>query len=145
MYLDEFVASNHSEGKVVVVVLVDLSHCFILQRELVDGHTVTLQLVHDLCLELVELCLVDCVGLGDNWDYVDLLVQLLHANQVDALEAVTIWSDEVETHVDSVVRNGHTVHSGLCFQEDVELLIDVLYDGLPTSRVVNTVSKSFNI
>ena len=72
-----------------VVVLVDLGHGLVLQRELVDGDSVGLKLVHDLGFELLELGLVDGVGLGDDGDDVHLLVQLLHAHQVDALQTVT--------------------------------------------------------
>ena len=52
---------------------------------LVYRHSIALQLVHDLGLELSELGLVDGVRLGDDGDDVDLLVELLHAHQVDGL------------------------------------------------------------
>ena len=86
--LDELIAPDHGEGQVVVVVPVGLRHRLVLQGELVDGDAVGLKLVHDLPLELLQLLLVDGVRLGDDRDDVDLLVQLLHAHQVDALKRV---------------------------------------------------------
>ena len=86
--LDELVAPDHGEGQVVVVVPVGLRHRLVLQGELVDGDAVGLKLVHDLPLELLQLLLVDGVRLGDDRDDVDLLIQLLHAHQVDALKRV---------------------------------------------------------
>ena len=84
-----------------VVVLVDLGHGLVLQRELVDGDSVGLKLVHDLGLELLELGLVDGVGLGDDRDDIHFLIQFLHADEVNTLEAVTVGSDEVEADVNS--------------------------------------------
>ena len=90
--LDKLVAANHGKGQVVVVVPVGLRHRFVLEGELVDGDPVGLELVHDLPFKLLQLLLVDRVGLGDDRDDVDLLIQLLHTHQVDALEK--IWTNE---------------------------------------------------
>ena len=85
--LDKLVAAHNGEGKIIVVIFVSLSHCFILQRELIDGDTVRLQLCHDLALELAQLRLVDGVRLGYDGDDVHLLIQLLHAHQVNTLQS----------------------------------------------------------
>ena len=44
--------------------------------------------------------LVDGVRLGDDRDDVDLAVELLHADEVEALEAVAVRGYEVEARVD---------------------------------------------
>ena len=107
--LDELVAPDHSEGQVVVVVPVGLRHRLILQGELVDGDTVRLKLVHDLPLELLQLLLVDGVRLGDDRDDVDLLVQLLHAHQVDALKRMFEYFDQSEASVKIVDQSEASV------------------------------------
>ena len=46
---------------------------------------------------------INGVRLGDDRDNVDLAVELLHADEVEALEAVAVGGDEVEARVDSSV------------------------------------------
>ena len=43
---------------------------------------------------------IDSVRLCNNRDDVDLAVELLHADEVEALEAVAVRGDEVEARVD---------------------------------------------
>ena len=47
--------------------------------------------------------LVDSVRLRDDWDDVDLAVQLLHADEIETFEAVAVRSDEVEARVNPCV------------------------------------------
>ena len=44
------------------------------------------------------------------------------------LEAVPGWSDEVETSVHPLIRDGRPVHPGLGVQEGFELRVHVLED-----------------
>ena len=56
-----------------------------------------------LCLEHVDLLDSAGVGLPDDWDDVDLLVDLLHHLQVQGLQAVACGGDEVKTSVNSEI------------------------------------------
>ena len=76
--------------------------------------------------------------------YSDLVMKPPHELHVNTPETMTCGSKEVEADMDPVVRNGHSVHSRLRLKEDVELLVDVLDDGLPAVGVVNTITKTFN-
>ena len=71
-----------------------------------------------------------------------LIMQPPHKLHIHTPETMSTRSQEEETHMDSVVRDGHTVHSGLCLKKDVELFINVFYDRLPATRVIYTVTKS---
>lgn len=51
---------------------VDLTDGLIVCRELIYLHTVAHQLTHNLYFEFVELTLGDCVGFGNDGDYIDL-------------------------------------------------------------------------
>ena len=55
----------------------------------------------NLCLEHVDL--LDCAGVGlpDDRDDVDLLVDLLHHLHVQGLQSVSGWGDEIEAGVHS--------------------------------------------
>ena len=41
----------------------------------------------------MDYLLVDSVRLGDDWDDVNLAVQLLHADEIETFEAVAVRSD----------------------------------------------------
>ena len=56
-----------------------------------------------LCLEHVDLLDSAGVGLPDDWDDVDLLVDLLHHLDVQGLQAVACRGDEVQTGVHSEI------------------------------------------
>ena len=71
-----------------------------------------------------------------------LVMQSPHELHIHTSETMTTGGEEVETHMDSVVRDGDSPHPGLCLQEDVELFINILNDGLPAVGVVHTVTKT---
>ena len=48
---------------------------------------------------MMSCLLIDGVSLGDDGDDVDLAIELLHAHEVETLEAVSIWSDKVQARV----------------------------------------------
>ena len=76
-------------------------------------------------LELGQLCLIDGVSLGNDGDDVDLLVQLLHTHKVDGFQAMTIWSDEIETDMDSCVVITRQVSLDLKFLLKVSLKLTI--------------------
>lgn len=51
---------------------VDFGYSLIVQRKLVDLHSVADEFTHDFDLELVQLTLADGVSFGDDWDDVHL-------------------------------------------------------------------------
>ena len=56
-----------------------------------------------LCLEHVDLLDSAGVGLPDDWDDVDLLVDLLHDLHIQGLQAMACRGDEVKTGVHSEI------------------------------------------
>ena len=128
-------------------------------RELVDLHIVVHQLRHHLLLEVVQFLLIDGVCLGDNGNDVDLAVELLHADQVETLEAVSVRRDEVQARVNSCVveavrsRLRIPPRFSLCFlpgevsldlqfllEVRLELVVDVVDNRLETVLLVNLVT-----
>lgn len=72
------------------------------------------------------------VGLCNDWDDIGDLAQLLHDNDIDGLEGMAAWRDEVETAVDASVLNEPVAGSGEFFAQVCRVLIlDVFYDGIP--------------
>ena len=57
-----------------------------------------------------------------------LRVELLHADEVDGLEAVTVRGDEVEASVNSAVGDWDPVYSRLGVHELLVLSLDVVHD-----------------
>lgn len=61
------------------------------------------ELLLDAVLELLTLLKSERVGLGDDWDNVDGLAQLLENDDIDRLQAVARWRDEVKAAMDTGV------------------------------------------
>ena len=103
IHLDEVVGTYDGEGEVRVHGLIRFGDGLVRDGELVDLHVVVKQFRHHLLLEVVQFLLIDGVGLGDDGDDVDLAVELLHADQVETLEAVSVRRDEVQARVNPCV------------------------------------------
>ncbi len=71
-----------------------------------------------------------------------LLVQLLHAHQVDGLEPVARRADEVEADVDAavVVHGEVPLNLQLLLQEGLELAVDVVEDGAEAVLLVDLIA-----
>ena len=122
--------------------LVYFSHCLVFCGKLIDGHTVRLQLRHNLPLEPAQLGLVDRVRLANHRDDVHLLVQLLHADQVDRLESVAGGTDKVEADMDAavVIHGQIPLDLELLLQVGLELAVNVVDDGAEAVLLVDLVA-----
>ena len=158
-HLNKVVGPDDGEGEVRVHGLVRLGDGLVRDRELVDLHVVVQQLRHHLLLEVGQFLLIDGVCLGDDGDDVDLAVELLHADQVEALEAVSVRRDEVQARVNprvvEAVRSRLRMYTGfsLCFlpgevsldlqfllEVRLELVVDVVDNRLETVLLVDLVA-----
>ena len=122
--------------------LVYFSHRLVFCGKLIDGHTVRLQLRHNLPLEPAQLGLVDRVRLANHRDDVHLLVQLLHADQVDRLESVAGGTDKVEADMDAavVIHGQIPLDLELLLQVGLELAVNVVDDGAEAVLLVDLVA-----
>lgn len=82
------------------------------------------------------------VRLSNDRNEVDLGVQAAHDFDVQRLERMTGRLDEVDTSVDTVVDNVHTVDLVLRIEVCVETLVNVLHDWPPGVVVVNKVTEA---
>jgi hypothetical protein len=93
-------------------------------------------------LEGGNLVVGESVGLCDDGNQVDLGVQAAHNLDIERLERVTSWLNEVDTSVDAVVNNVHAVDLVLGIQVCIEALLDVLNDWAPGVVIVDKVSET---
>ena len=94
------------------------------------------------CLELVQVCGAQGIGLGDNRDEVDACAQLLHDFDVEGLQGVAGGADEVQASVYAKVNL--LLALGLLLLEHVRLVlvIEELDNGLPRIAVVDVVAEA---
>jgi hypothetical protein len=107
----------------------------------VHANVVESKLFLDAVLEQLALLEGERVGLGDDRDDVDGLAQLLQNNNIDRLERVTSWGDEVQAAVDAGVLNvSLTLRGELLAQVGAVLVLDVFHNGVPAAVIVNEVA-----
>ncbi len=104
------------------------------------------ELLLDSLLECLALFKSERVGLGDDWNNVDNIGELLKNDNIDWLQGMAGWLDEEETAVDTGVLN---VALSLCGELLAEvcgvLILDVLDDWVPASIIVDLVSVTWSI
>jgi hypothetical protein len=93
-------------------------------------------------LEGGNLIIGESIRLGDDGNEIDLGVQAAHDLNIERLERVTSWLNEVDTSVDAVVNNVHAVDLVLGIQVCIEALLDVLNDWAPGVVIVDKVSET---
>ena len=114
-----------------------------------------------LCLEHVDLLDSAGVRLANDWDDVDLLVDLLHHLNIQGLEAVACGGDKVETGVHSetvklsimkrfnllwpVVPDVDPLDPGLGLEVRVKPVLDILEDGRPALGVVHGLPEPWGV
>ena len=96
-------------------------------------------------LEVCNLLIGESVGLGDDWDEVDLGVKSTHDLDVQGLERVAGRLNEVDTSMHAVVDDVHPVHLVLCIEIRIESLLDVLDNWPPGVIVVDEVTEARGI
>jgi hypothetical protein len=93
-------------------------------------------------LELGNLLISQSISLGNDRDQVDLGVQTAHDLDVERLERVTSWLNEVDTGMNAVVHNVHSVDLVLGLKVCVESLLNVLHDWAPGVIIVDEVAEA---
>lgn len=93
-------------------------------------------------LECHDLIIGKGVGLRNDRNQVDLCVKTAHDLDIQWLQRVTCWLDEVYAGVDAVVNNVHTVDLVLSIQIRIEARLDVLDNRSPRSVIVDKVTKA---
>jgi len=93
-------------------------------------------------LELLQFRLGNGVGFGNNWNDIDFGVQLFHANQIQGLETVPSWADEVQADVYATVVIGgqRSFNLKLLLQVVFKLGVNVIDDGLERIILVDLIS-----
>jgi hypothetical protein len=96
-------------------------------------------------LEVGNLFIGESIRLCDDWDEIDLGVKSTHDLNIQGLERVTSWLDEIDASMHAVINNVHPVHLILSVQVRIESLLDVLNDWPPRIIVVDEVTKARGI
>lgn len=96
-------------------------------------------------LESGDLLISHCISLSNNWNQVDLRVQSAHDLNVKWLESMSSWLDEVDTGMNSVVNNVHSVDLVLGIKISIEALLDVVHDWSPGLVVVDEITKAWSV
>ncbi len=119
--------------KLIVVVGVHL--------EVVEG-----KLLLDALLERLSLLQRQGVGLGNHWNHIDDIRELLEDDNVDRLEGVARRLDEEKAAVDaSILDVALALSSELLPQVGGMLVLDILDNGIPAAVVVDQVTVSGGI
>lgn len=87
----------------------------------------------DLFFEVGALIWRHGVGLGQDGDDVDFIVESLHKFNVQRFETVTRRLDEIQADVNTVVAHGLALHSRFGVQVLFIFGFDVVDDRLPTA------------
>lgn len=86
-HANEIGAADDGKRDVGIHRRVHFGHRLIVDWKLVDVDTIVGQLGRDFRLELLQFRFGNGVGFGNDWNYVYFGVQLLHAHQVNGLQA----------------------------------------------------------
>lgn len=99
---------------------------------------------HIWYLRLESLPFLHCqtVRLSNDGDHVDNLTELLHYNDVNGAQRVPSRVDEEQATVDTRVLNMALAHGRELLAEiRTVLVLDVLYNGIPTSNQCSEISR----
>jgi hypothetical protein len=96
-------------------------------------------------LECNNLLIGHGISLGNDWDQVDLGMQSAHDFDIQWLQSMASWLNEVHASVDSVVNDVHTVDLVLRIQVCVETLLNVVHNWSPRLIIVNEITKTRGI
>lgn len=96
-------------------------------------------------LEASQISWAESIGLGDNWDQVDSGAQSLHNFNVEWLQGVSGWSDEVQAGVNTEIDFVDTLWLLLLQHVGFMLVIQELDNWHPGIAVVDIVSETWRI
>ena len=97
-------------------------------------------------LEAVALLESHAVCLCDDWYDVDDVGQLLHDDDIDRLETVSRWSNEVQAAVNTRVFDMTIAHSRELLAKILRVLVLVVFnDWVPFPFIVNLVAEAWRV
>ena len=96
-------------------------------------------------LERVDLIVSEGVGLGNDGNQVDLGVKTAHDLDIQWLQRVAGWLNEVDAGMNAVVHNVHAVDLVLGIEVRIEARLDVLDNWTPRSIIVDKVAEARSV
>jgi len=96
-------------------------------------------------LESSNLLVSHGVSFCNDWDQVDLGMQSAHDLNIEWLECMSSWLNEVHTGMNSVVNNVHSVDFVLGIEVGIKTLLDVVHNWSPRLVIVDEVTKTRGI
>lgn len=96
-------------------------------------------------LELGEVGWRKSIRLCDHWDQIDARAQTLHHLNVERLQRVTCWADEVQASVHSEIDLLGSLWLLLLQHVALMLVVQEFYNWLPAVSVVHVVAKSGSV
>ena len=93
-------------------------------------------------LEVGNFLVCQRVCLGNDRNQVDFGVQPTHDFDVQRLQGVTSWLDEVDTCVNAIVDNVHAVNLVLGLKVCIKSLLNIFHNWPPRIIIVDKVSKT---
>lgn len=107
----------------------------------VHANVVECKLLLYAVLEQLPLLQGETISLGDDRNHIDRLAQLLEHHNINRLQRVTGWCDEVQAAVDASILNvSFTLSGQLLSQIGAVLVFDVLDDRIPAAVVVDQIA-----
>lgn len=104
------------------------------------------KLLLDAVLENLSLLQGKTISLGNDGNDIDRLAQLLQHDNVNRLEGVSGWCDEIQAAVDAGVLNVTLTLGGKLLAEvGAVLVLDVLDDWIPAAVVVDEVAVTRSV
>ena len=93
-------------------------------------------------LELGKICGRKSIGLCNDWDQVDTGAQALHHLDIERLQSVSSWADEVQASMHAQVNLVCSAWLLLLKHVALVLVVQEFYDWLPAVAVVHIVTES---
>jgi hypothetical protein len=96
-------------------------------------------------LERHDLLIGHGIGLCDDWNQVDLGMQSAHDLNVQRLQGMASWLNEVHASMYSVINNVHAVDLVLSVQIGIKALFNVVHNWSPRLVVVDEVTETRSV
>ena len=93
-------------------------------------------------LESHNLLVSHSIGFGNDWNQVDLGMESAHDFDVQRLQRMASWLNEVHTSVDSVIHNVHAIDLVLRIQVCIKALLNVIHNWSPRFVIINEITKT---
>ena len=101
--------------------------------------------VHDSGFETLQFFFRERVRLGDDGDDVDFVVERFHEGDVQGLQSMARWRNEIEAAVDAVVADVASIQTGFVLEILFELFVDVSDDGLEATVVIDGIAVTGSV